>query len=103
MNTPAIKNQALEGEIGILQRRRIEAAIIAPIYEGMVREIGEKRAQAILDEAIRPVAKAKYGMAKRDALSRASDRKVESGFRIIPMLTQSIRSSFVRPIGHTAI
>jgi len=52
MNTPATKNQALEGEIGILQRRKIEAAIIAPIYEGMVREIGEARAQAILDEAI---------------------------------------------------
>lgn len=43
---------ATEGEIGILQRRKIEAAIIAPIYEGMVREIGEERAQAILDEAI---------------------------------------------------
>lgn len=52
MNTPATKNQALEGEIGILQRRKIEAAIIAPIYEGMVREIGEARAQAILDAAI---------------------------------------------------
>jgi len=43
---------ATEGEIGILQRRRIEAAIIAPIYAGMVREIGEARAQAILDTAI---------------------------------------------------
>jgi hypothetical protein len=43
---------AINDEIGILQRRRIEAAIIAPIYEGMVREIGELRAQAILDEAI---------------------------------------------------
>lgn len=45
-------NAATEGEIGILQRRKIEAAIIAPIYEGMVREIGEERAQAILDEAV---------------------------------------------------
>ncbi|MBN9025385.1 MAG: L-2-amino-thiazoline-4-carboxylic acid hydrolase [Rhizobiales bacterium] len=43
---------ATGGEIGILQRRRIEAAIIAPIYAGMVREIGEARAQAILDTAI---------------------------------------------------
>ncbi|MBN9058869.1 L-2-amino-thiazoline-4-carboxylic acid hydrolase [Kaistia sp. MMO-174] len=43
---------ATGGEIGILQRRRIEAAIIAPIYAGMVREIGEARAQAILDAAI---------------------------------------------------
>jgi hypothetical protein len=45
-------NSAVDGEIGILQRRRIEAAIIAPIYSGMVREIGEARAQAILDAAI---------------------------------------------------
>lgn len=45
-------NPVTDGEIGILQRRRIEAAIIAPIYEGMVREIGEERARAILDEAV---------------------------------------------------
>lgn len=43
---------AADGEIGILHRRKIEAAIIAPIYAGMVREIGEARAQAILDAAI---------------------------------------------------
>jgi hypothetical protein len=34
---------------------------------------------------------------------RASDRKVESGFRIVPMLNQSAGSSFVRPDGRTAI
>lgn len=52
MADPAHKAPATEGELGILQRRRIEAAIIAPIYDGMVREIGEERAQAILDAAI---------------------------------------------------
>ncbi len=52
MESSSTANPATEGEIGILQRRRIEAAIIAPIYEGMVREIGEERARAILDEAI---------------------------------------------------
>jgi hypothetical protein len=52
MESTSSANPATEGEIGILQRRKIEAAIIAPIYEGMVREIGEARAQAILDEAI---------------------------------------------------
>jgi len=46
------ENGATGGEIGILQRRRIEAAIVAPIYAGMVQEIGEARAQAILDAAI---------------------------------------------------
>lgn len=43
---------AMEGEIGILARRRVEAGIIAPIYEAMREEIGEDRAQAILDKAI---------------------------------------------------
>lgn len=47
---------ALEGEIGILARRKIEAGIIAPIYEEMCREIGEEKAQAILDRAIRKAA-----------------------------------------------
>ncbi len=52
MESTSSANPATEGEIGILQRRKIEAAIIAPIYDGMVREIGEVRAQAILDAAI---------------------------------------------------
>jgi len=52
MAEATIESASTEGEIGILQRRRIEAAIIAPIYAGMVREIGEARAQAILDAAI---------------------------------------------------
>ena len=36
-------------------------------------------------------------------IRRASGRKVESGFRMIPMLNQSAGSSFVRPNGRTAI
>ena len=51
-NKTAPANSATNGEIGILARRRIEAAIIAPIYQGMVEEIGEERAQSILDKAI---------------------------------------------------
>lgn len=47
-----IPNTVTDGEIGILQRRKIEAAIIAPIYAGMAREIGEARAQAIIDAAV---------------------------------------------------
>lgn len=50
------KQQPVEGEIGILARRRIEAAIIAPLYEAMRQEIGEERAQAILDRTIREAA-----------------------------------------------
>ncbi len=47
---------AMEGEIGILARRRIEAGIIAPIYEEMRERLGEELAQSILDTAIRKAA-----------------------------------------------
>ncbi len=43
---------AFEGEIGILARRRIEAGIIAPIYEEMCKQVGTEMAQSILDAAI---------------------------------------------------
>lgn len=39
-------------EIGILQRRRIEAEIIKPIYDIMKRELGIEKAKAIIAEAI---------------------------------------------------
>ncbi|RFB79848.1 L-2-amino-thiazoline-4-carboxylic acid hydrolase [Methylovirgula sp. 4M-Z18] len=47
---------ALDGEIGILARRKIEAAVIAPIYQEMCDRLGEDQAQAILDSAIRKAA-----------------------------------------------
>jgi hypothetical protein len=47
---------AMEGEIGILARRRIEAGIIAPIYAEMCRQVGEEKARSILDAAIRTAA-----------------------------------------------
>lgn len=46
----------MEGEIGILARRKIEAGIIAPIYEAMREAVGEEMAQSILDKAIRQAA-----------------------------------------------
>ncbi|WGD28317.1 L-2-amino-thiazoline-4-carboxylic acid hydrolase [Ancylobacter sp. WKF20] len=55
-----------KGEIGILERRRIEAAIIAPLYEQMREEIGEEKAQAILERTIRAAAiAAAKGFAER--------------------------------------
>ncbi len=45
-----------DGELGILARRRIEAAIIAPIYDEMRKAIGEEQARAILRAAIRRAA-----------------------------------------------
>lgn len=47
---------AMDGEIGILARRKIEAGIIAPIYEEMRQQIGEEAAQGIIDTAIRKAA-----------------------------------------------
>lgn len=47
---------AMDGEIGILARRKIEAGVIAPIYEEMRQQIGEEKAQSILDAAIRKAA-----------------------------------------------
>jgi hypothetical protein len=39
-------------ELGILARRRIEAEIIKPIYEILVRELGKDKAGAIIGEAV---------------------------------------------------
>ena len=47
---------AVEGEIGILARRRVEAAIIAPIYQELCAYLGDTKAQIILDIAIRHAA-----------------------------------------------
>jgi hypothetical protein len=45
-----------EDALGILARRRIEAAVIAPIYDEMAKALGEARARAILGAAIRRAA-----------------------------------------------
>ncbi len=52
---PAIATVAPD-ELGILARRRIEAAIIAPIYRELRAEIGEERAKAIIARSIREAA-----------------------------------------------
>lgn len=44
------------GEIGILQRRKIEAEIIKPLYDEMKAELGAAKAQAIVDKVIRKAA-----------------------------------------------
>lgn len=43
---------AVQGELGILARRRIEAEIIKPIYEILVRDYGKQQAQAVIGEAV---------------------------------------------------
>jgi L-2-amino-thiazoline-4-carboxylic acid hydrolase len=53
-------------ELGILARRKIEAAVIAPIYDEMVKSLGEAKAREILGAAIRRAAVAAGAeMAKR--------------------------------------
>ncbi|WP_445219758.1 L-2-amino-thiazoline-4-carboxylic acid hydrolase [Bradyrhizobium sp. Pa8] len=46
----------LESEIGILERRRIEAGIIAPIFAEMRERFGEEQAKAVIETAIRRAA-----------------------------------------------
>jgi len=46
----------VEGELPILQRRRIEAEIIRPIYDEMAAEIGPERAREVLARAIEKAA-----------------------------------------------
>lgn len=43
-------------ELGILARRKIEAEIIKPIYDILVRELGKARAQEMIGEAIEQAA-----------------------------------------------
>ena len=52
----------MHDEIPILQRRKIEARVIKPIYEEMVAELGEEAARSILTRAI-----------KRDAISHGKN------------------------------
>jgi L-2-amino-thiazoline-4-carboxylic acid hydrolase len=54
-------------ELGILARRKIEAAIIAPIYEEMRDAIGEEKAREILRNAIRRAALAAGSEMAKDA------------------------------------
>ena len=46
----------MEGELPILQRRRIEAEIIRPIYDEMVAEMGVETAREVLTRAIEKAA-----------------------------------------------
>lgn len=39
-------------ELGILEQRRIEAEIIKPIYDVLVREVGIQKARDVIEEAI---------------------------------------------------
>src|SRR5271168_568302 len=74
-----------DGELGILARRRIEAAIIAPIYDEMLKAIGKDKARDILRRAIRRAAiEAGTEMASR----AAGEADLESFKAILPLWTK---------------
>jgi hypothetical protein len=60
-----------DGELGVLARRKIEAAIIAPIYDEMRKAIGEDKARDILRRAIRRAAIDDGAEMARRALAQA--------------------------------
>jgi hypothetical protein len=69
-------------ELGVLARRRIEAAIIAPIYHEMREANGKDQARGILSRAIRRAAiQAGAEMASREA----SGADLESFKAILPL------------------
>ncbi len=80
MNTPETGD-----DLGILARRRIEAAVIAPIYDEMLKAFGEERARDILRRAIRRAAVA----AGAEMAARAPGRAdLESFKSILPLWTK---------------
>lgn len=55
MSEPDSVQAAIDG-LGILARRRIEAEILAPVYDELKAEVGVERARAILCKAVRRAA-----------------------------------------------
>ena len=78
------KDQTTE-ELGILARRRIEAEIVKPIYDEMVKAIGEAMAREILRAAIRRAAVASGAEMAARAQGRAD---LESFKSIFPLWTK---------------
>jgi hypothetical protein len=77
--------RGVDPELGILARRKIEAAIIAPIYDEMREAIGEDKARDILRRAIRRAAID----AGAEMASRADgDADLESFKAILPLWTK---------------
>ena len=74
-----------DSELGILARRKIEAAIIGPIYDEMRQALGEEKARDILRRAVRRAAID----AGAEFASRANDgADLESFKAILPLWTK---------------
>ena len=72
-------------DLGILARRKIEAAVIAPIYDEMRKALGEEKAREILSAAIRRAAVAAGAEMAAKAPGRAD---LESFKLILPLWTK---------------
>ncbi len=72
-------------EIGILQRRRIEAEIIKPLYEILKRELGLEPAQRIIAEAINASA---IQAGKEMAAKEAGDTSIKTFIAIQHLWTK---------------
>jgi len=76
---------AADTELGILARRRIEASIIAPIYDEMREAIGEEKAREILRRAIR---RAAIDAGAEMAARADGEADLESFKAILPLWTK---------------
>ena len=75
-------------EIGILHRRKIEAEIIKPIYEILIRNYGNKAAKAVIEEAVAKAAieAGKEFAAKQSLLLRIAMKSMTIMFIAVNML-----------------
>jgi regulator of protease activity HflC (stomatin/prohibitin superfamily) len=78
-------NRSAGNELGILARRKIEAAIIAPIYDELRRAIGEDEARNILRRAIR---RAAIDAGTEFASRAEGEADLESFKAILPLWTK---------------
>jgi hypothetical protein len=85
-------------QVPVLLKRQLQAEVIGPIYAEMVREIGEQKASAILDAAIRNAAvaegkafaaKAEGGKPTMADFVRLYERWTTNGSLEIDVLEQS--------------
>ena len=82
MAEPDTKEPTTAAELGILARRKIEAAVIGPIYEEMREALGEAKAREILRRAIR---RAAIAFGAELAKLAPGGANLESFKRILPL------------------
>ena len=81
----AMRGRAAPDDLGVLARRKIEAAIVAPIYEAMRAALGEAAARDILRKAVR---RAAIASGAEMAGCAAGGADLESFKAILPLWTK---------------